>query len=202
MSDDLQRLDAWRAGDAKAGQDLFERHFESVRRFFRNKAPEATEDLVQKTFLATVESRDRFKGTSSFRTYLFAVARNVLVDHIRAKRREDKVDLGTVTAHDLGPSPSEGAAQGEKVRDLLLALRRIPLDFQIALELFYWEQLRSQEIAEVLAMPHGTVRSRLRRGRELLAEALEQLTGSRWDDETTIGSLESWARRMSEQARA
>ena len=84
---DIDLLDAWRAGDPRAGNELFNRHFDSVCRFFANKAGNEVDDLIQRTFLACVEGRDRFRGDASFRGYLFGVARNVL--HARLQRLVD-----------------------------------------------------------------------------------------------------------------
>src|SRR6185436_6575853 len=74
MRPDAELLSAWRGGDEKAGAELFERHFEALFRFFRNKAGDQAEDLVQETFLACL-SGPAFRGEASFRTYLFTVAR-------------------------------------------------------------------------------------------------------------------------------
>ena len=63
---------------------------------------------------------------------------------------------------------SAEAAQHEEQRLLLEALRRIPLDLQIAIELHYWEGMSGPDLAQVLDIPEGTVRSRLRRAREPL----------------------------------
>ena len=87
MADDAELLEQWRAGDRKAGEALFDRHFDAVARFFRNKVDRGIDDLIQRTFLACVESRDRFRGDSSFRTYAFAVGRHVLGKPGRSKRR-------------------------------------------------------------------------------------------------------------------
>ena len=69
---------AEKAGDAEAGTTLFERHFEAIARFFRNKTDGPLDDLVQRTFLGVLEGRDRIRGEAGFRGYLFGVARNVL----------------------------------------------------------------------------------------------------------------------------
>jgi RNA polymerase sigma factor (sigma-70 family) len=87
MTDDRELLLAWRTGDAVAGQHLIERHLESVHRFFSNKVPGATDDLVQKTFLACVEAVEAYEGRASFRSYLFAIARNVLFRHYRDQHK-------------------------------------------------------------------------------------------------------------------
>ena len=196
---DVELLEAWRGGDRRAGEQLFERHFEVVRRFFQGKLEFGVDDLIQQTFLACVEGRERIRGDSSFRTYLFAVATNLLRKHLRGKyRRDAHIDFGVTSLHDLGPSPSVVIAGRQEQRLLLEALRRIPLDHQIILELYYWERLTSAEIARVLDVPHGTARTRIRRAKQLLEEQLRALPGDRGLVETTIAGLDSWAASLRE----
>ena len=76
---------------------------------------------------------------------------------------------------------------------MLHALRAIPIDLQIALELFYWEKLSAPELAEVLEIPEGTVRSRLRRAREALEQRLRALESSPERLASTLSNLEGWA---------
>jgi DNA-directed RNA polymerase specialized sigma24 family protein len=93
--EDLELLDLWRAGDAKAGDTLFKRHFDSVYGFFETKCSGAdVDELTQATFLACVTSRDHFRKESSFRTYLFTIARNELYRLLRTRyRRDAKLDF-------------------------------------------------------------------------------------------------------------
>jgi RNA polymerase sigma factor (sigma-70 family) len=193
MTTDFELLDAWRSGDRMAGNALFDRYFDALFRFFRNKVTDGADDLVQLTFLACVESRDRFRGDSSFRTYLFTVARSKLYDHLGRQQREGAIDYGVTSCADLGVSPSGMIVEGEQQRFLLVALRSLPVELQVALELFYFEKIRGPELAEVLAVPEGTVRSRLRRGRELLRTQLEKLLRTPVAVEQTMTDLESWA---------
>lgn len=199
MATDFELLDAWRAGDRMAGNTLFDRYFDSLFRFFRNKVNDGADDLVQQTFLACVQSRDRFRGDSSFRTYLFTVARSKLYTYLDKRRREGAaVDYGVTSCADLGVSPSGIVANSEQQRMLLAALRQLPIDLQVALELFYFEQIRGPELATVLAVPEGTVRSRLRRGREILRERLQELLVTPQLVESTMTDLESWAAALRE----
>ena len=198
LTSDEQLLSAWCGGDQKAGGHLFERHYESIARFFRNKVGDDTApDLIQRTFLALVESRSRFRRESSFRTFLFAVAHNVLHRHYRSKRRGGKkLDFAAVSVSDLGPSATALLAQRDEERALLAALRRIPIEHQEILELYFWEHMKAIEIASILSMPEGTVRTRIRRAKQLLADAMQTGGTSQQIIESTLSGLDHWAERV------
>lgn len=186
MPSDLELLERWRAGDANAGEELVERYWSSVSRFFRSKIGDDGADLISQTFLGCVEARDRIEG-GNVKGYLFAVARRRLADHFRKSHRAALVDLSLQSLTDLRSGPStqlERARRGEMLRE---GLSRIPLDDQIALELMYFEGLSTLEIAAVLEIHENTVRSRLSRAREKLKKAL-----------TALGSLEEAALAESE----
>jgi RNA polymerase sigma-70 factor (ECF subfamily) len=200
MSDDADLLEAWRAGDTSAGERLFDRYFERVARFFYTKVDSGVDDLVQQTFLACVESRDRFRGDSSFFTFVIAIAKNILRAHYRKLQKQRRVvDFGLTSMRDLAPSPSTLARKHSQGRALLEALRRIPLDSQTVLELYFWEDMTAKEIGVALELPLGTVKSRIRRGKELLLEQLEQMEGEGKSLEQTGSGLEEWARSLKER---
>ncbi|HWN66819.1 MAG TPA: sigma-70 family RNA polymerase sigma factor [Haliangium sp.] len=199
MQSDEQLIEAWRSGQTEAGEVLFERYYDGVYRFFCNKLGQDIRDLVQQTFVACVEGRDRLREGASFRSYLFAVAHNVLRLHLRARYRPELLDLDTVTAHELAPGPSSILMRSREERLLLHALRSIPLEQQMLLELRYWEQLSSPEIAEVLGVPDNTVRSRLHRAHASLKAAMERLADSPDELASTLDNLDEWARRCRAQ---
>ena len=199
MKSDFDLLDAWQQGDAAAGSELFNRHFNSIYRFFDRKTDGDGADLVQKTFLACVEAGARFKRHSSFRTFLFSIAKNTLYKHWRSKKRNDNVDFGVTSIMDLGPSPSGVALQKQQHRLLLEALRSIPLDLQVAVELHFWEGLSGPQLAEVLEIPEGTVRSRLRRAREALDNKIRELAHTPEVLQSTITNLDSWAQSLRDE---
>lgn len=176
---DAAAVAAWRAGDKAAGEALFEKHFDALYRFFRNKAEDGVEDLIQQTFLAVVGSIERFRGEASFRSYLFAIARNELLAHWRKRgQRQNDVDVAEISVAAMSSAqPSRVLARRREQQLLLDALRTLPLDLQIALELVYWENLTGPELAAALGVPEGTARSRLRRGKEMLAVRLAEVAG-------------------------
>lgn len=196
--DDIALLDAWRGGDKRAGSTLFARHYARVHRFFRTKVNAADlGDLIQSTFLACVEGHERYAGTGSLSSYLLGIAYRLLCRHYRAKRRERAyLDFTSVSAADLAPSPSQVVVDRREQRLLLSALRGIPLEFQAILELVYWEDLTAGECAAVLGIPLGTAKSRIRRGRQLLQTRIEALASGPAVLESTLGSLDQWARQL------
>jgi RNA polymerase sigma factor (sigma-70 family) len=197
--DDAALFQAWVGGDQSAGEALYGRYFDPLYRFFRAKVPDDYEDLIQNTMLECVRSRDRYRGDSPFRAYLFGVARHRLLHYMRAKgsNRLD-FDAGQSSLADLDPRPSTVVARRAEHRLLLEAMRRIPVDLQLAIELHYWEDLSTAELAEVLEIPQGTVKSRLRRGREALQAALVELSKNPQERDAAVGGLETWVREIRE----
>ncbi len=176
---DWELLEAWRSGDSLAGNALVRRHFSSIYRFFRSKLDDHVEDLTQQVLLALVEGRERVREQSNFRAYLFGIARHKLLMHLRGRYRADKVfspadhSIHELCASDV--SVGEALAVRREQRLLVAALRSIPVDFQLVVELYYWEELSVATIAEIIEVAPGTVKSRLSRARAMLEAKLERL---------------------------
>lgn len=184
---DLALLDRWRAGDADAGNQLFKRHFPSVYKFFEHKTDGEVDDLVQETFLACVNNRETFRRQSSFRTYLFAIARNVLLGHWRkARGTRPTLDFDEISIASLSTSVGTRLTKREDRGRLLAALRALPVEQQILLEMFYWEDLDRDQLAEVFEVETATIGSRLFRARAALQAGLGA------DD----AALDTWARSL------
>jgi RNA polymerase sigma-70 factor (ECF subfamily) len=186
---DLELLAIWAGGDGEAGNQLIERHFAVVYRFFRNKVLDADiEDLAQQTFLACLEGRARFGARSSLVTFLLGIARNQLFNYYRRRRRES-VGGPVSSLLDLATSPTGAVARLEDARLLIEALLQVPLDVQVILELAYVEGMAGNEIAEVLGIAAGAVHTRLHRARESLRESLRTLAPDRIALAERVGEL-------------
>jgi len=169
---DLGLLARWQEGDRAAGQALFERHFESLYRFFRNKCERDCDELVQATLLACLEGKQQFRGDARFRTYLFGIARNKLYRYFRDRKRDAGLDLSITSVADLITTPGTVLARDQSHRALLAALRELPVEQQTLLELHYWEELDTIELAAVFEAPAATIRTWLFRARARLRELL------------------------------
>ena len=185
----------WQQGDQSAGKALVERYYDAVARFFRNKINGDVADLIQDTFAKLVGGHHRVRDRSRFRAFLFSIAYHVLNDHLRGQYRDrPNLDFQELSVADLAPGPGTVAWRNQEERLLLEALRNVPIDYQVLLELRYWEELKTADIGVVLDIPHGTVRSRLHRAHDLLRQAMERLAQSAEQLESTMARLSDWAR--------
>lgn len=170
---DSALLHAWQDGDQAAGTALVRKHFSLVYRFFRSKLDRDIDDLVERTFLACREGGERYRDAPSMRAYLLGIARSqlLLCVHVytqgRVQRATESVQASTGPRL-LRPEPERPPDRPQ----LLMALRALPVDLQIAVELYYWEDLAIDEVASVLDVPPATVKSHLARARKELRDHL------------------------------
>ncbi len=188
---DLELLLAWRGGDNRAGSQLLKRQLPTLRRFFTNKTPGDADDLIQATMLECVRSIDRFEHRAQFRTYLLGIAYRVLLHHFRHKARKlAPLDPLKDSVERLSTGLFGKLVKKTDQELLLQALRKIPFKLQAVFELYYWEQMSARECAVVLEIPEGTVKSLLRRGKELLREAIAGGGGSDVERKETADNVE------------
>ena len=202
MTSDEELLTAWRAGDRAAGDSLLARHFDVVCRFFYYKVgEEAAADLIQQTFLAMCEGKERFRGESAFRTYVLGTARLVLLTHLRRKRRDaDHLDPIEHSLAGFGPSPTSALAHRREETILLQALRELPIDLQIAFELYHLEGATAGELARMYGLSEPGMYGRLRKARLLVVAACERLAETPALRASTVDRLDDWVRELSARA--
>jgi len=164
------------AGDAGAFTELVTRHERRVYGLClrilgdREDAADATQDA----FLVVVRKLEQFRGESAFSTWLHRVTVNVCYDHLRKTRRrpvlhrldDDRPEPET------GPPVPDHADAVAVSHDVAAALAEVPEGFRVALVLADVQDLPYEEIARVLDVPVGTVKSRVHRGRIALAQAM------------------------------
>ena len=161
------------AGVEQSFVELYRRRHNDVYRFAfaMAKSRSFAQDVTQEVFLNVLENAGRFdsaKGT--VRAWLFGCARHVTLDRLRLERRwtdDMPADVGTLDS-------DERLLADQRVERLHAAIARLPVEYREALVLFELQELTYAETATVLDCPIGTVRSRLHRGRVLLATMLDE----------------------------
>jgi len=161
------------AGVEQSFVELYRRRHNDVYRFVfaMAKSRSFAQDVTQEVFLNVLENAARFdsaKGT--VRAWLFGCARHVTLDRLRLERRwtdDMPADVGTLDS-------DERLLADQRVERLHAAIARLPVEYREALVLFELQELTYAETATVLDCPIGTVRSRLHRGRVLLATMLDE----------------------------
>lgn len=200
MASDWELLERWRQSDAGAAETLIDRYYAPMRRFFANKVATAheAEDCVHETFTACVEGRDRIRDELRFRSYIYAIAQNVLRRYIakKGKREREVADFASICVNNVAPSMTSIMARRREEMLVVAALRELPIEQQIVLELYLFEDLSGSEIAELLDVPEGTVRGRIRLGQDRLKRQIAELSSSQDECAATLTDLVGWARKI------
>ena len=185
---DVARL---RRGDLNALSELIARYQNRLYRYLLRmvRQPAEAEDLFQQTWLKVVEKVRSFDVTRNFDAWLFTLARNLAIDHLRRVRPQsldeplaDDEDCTTIA--DLIPSrdytPLDTAIAVERRTHIDEAMAALPMTYREALALRFEDGMKIEEIAQVTGVPLSTVKSRLRRSLEQLRSALVAQYGEAW----------------------
>ncbi len=178
------------AGALRGSQDAYR---ELVKRFERPvyslvlrmvQDPAAAEDLAQEVFVKAFRRLDRYDPQWKFSSWLFKIAHNSTIDHLRRGMPEtvpleaegdDKGSLGAVLADGAAEDPHAMAERRDLARSLERAIARLRPDYRQAVLMFYAHGASYQDICEVTGLPLGTVKTNLHRARKELAQSMAAL---------------------------
>ncbi len=197
--EDFELLRRWRAGDQAASNVLVRRHYPSVLRFFEVRTRLA-EDLTQRTFLACVEGKERFRGDASFRAYLFGIARRQLFRYLEDQRRFDRMSSLDEPEPQPGTSLSVLVARREEHQILLTAMSGLPEEVQTVIVLHYWDGMMAREIADVLEVATSTITTRLQRARQALGDRIRRVARRGRASAAVLDDLDGWVRSLADPA--
>jgi RNA polymerase sigma-70 factor (ECF subfamily) len=168
--EDCALLVAWRHGDRKAGDALARKHYVAVHRFFEVKATAVADDLTQRTFLVCAQKIDDLQRAASFRSFLFGIARNLLLQHLERRRTGREDELGFDEIPGRRTRVSTLVARRIEQQLVLRALAELPDELALTIQLYYWEGLQVNEIADATECTATAVSTRLYRARKKLRE--------------------------------
>jgi RNA polymerase sigma-70 factor (ECF subfamily) len=179
-ADEQGILDRIRAGEIDAVQELFNEHRTRIYRvclLYTDNADDA-KDVLQETFLRAYKSVGRFRGDSSFTTWLTRIAINICLNLKRDRKssetlEEERVDAAQyqiVRSHDGDP---EERLKGRELRERIMALvDTLPPRERMAFVLKHFEEMKIREISEIMKISEGTVKSFLHRAVVTLRDGL------------------------------
>jgi RNA polymerase sigma-70 factor, ECF subfamily len=170
-------IEAAKAGDQEAFRQIVERYQGAVHNLAYRMLgdPEEAEDAAQEIFVRLYRQLGRYDPERKFSTWTLAIATNYCIDQLR-RRRMQLVPLENIIpwarARDAGP---EGEALSRESRDeVQRLLKQLPEKYRAPLVLRYWEDLSCAEIAEILGVPEGTIKTQIHRARKQLGKMLER----------------------------
>jgi RNA polymerase sigma-70 factor (ECF subfamily) len=173
---DAELIHRMAGGDRDAFAVLFRRHQATVFRFSKQMlgSKEAAEDVTQDVFIALAQNRGRYNpAMGSLTTYLYGVARNLVLQRYKRSRARIEVDIEESDgSHALAISidPVEALSRAQMIRQLRRAILTLPMHYREAIVLCELNGLSYVEAAAIAACPVGTIRSRLSRARQMLTE--------------------------------
>jgi RNA polymerase sigma-70 factor (ECF subfamily) len=176
-NDERAAVSAAQAGDARALESLLRAHHDRIHALCRRLTgnDEDALDATQEAMIAVARGIRRFDGRSAFSTWVYRVATNAALDELRRRRRRPEPAESAVDV----AAPGDAAAGVAARVDVDRALTSLPPEQRAAVVLRDLLTLDYAEIAEVLSIPIGTVRSRIARGRGALADLLREDGGNR-----------------------
>ncbi len=186
---DLQLMRRVALRDPKAAAEFFDLYADEIFRYVvRRIAAVDAEDVLQEAFKRALVSASTFRGEGSLRSWLYGIARHVLLESWR-----DRIDPRSfVDRADPGPGPESMALQGEQQKRRIWALEQLPDEQAIVLELHRADGFSHDEISQILGIRAATSRKRLQRALKVLGRAL---AGDEADS-PQHGRLDSWRRSL------
>lgn len=147
-------------GDAVALAKLLQMHYLSVKKYLISVTFDRTlsEDLTQETMIRAIQRMGQFGGRSKFSTWLISIATNLYMDWLRKQKRERRLEEDAIQSLMLEPANPE---PGGEMRELMERLQELPRDVSMPLILKHYYGYTYEEIAEWMAIPVGTVKSRI-----------------------------------------
>jgi RNA polymerase sigma-70 factor (ECF subfamily) len=189
LNEEASWIERSQKGDARAYESLV-RQYEQVA--FRTawlitRDPHAAAEVAQDAFLRAFRSLGSFRRGLPFRPWLLRIVTNQALNYLKATQRQDRVTAEyaqVLTMNEPDPSPEQQLSQREENERLVQAVNRLSPDERTLIALRYFLELSEKEVAETLAIPLGTCKSRLHR----TLERLREIIGSDFPDLTELRS--------------
>ncbi len=176
VAEDRQLVALALTGDDTAFEHLFTRYREAIRQLLLLRAGSAddADDLLQETFIKVYLHLDRYNPTYTFGQWVYTIARNTFIDHIRRRQEELSIDERFTVPASSNPTPEESVIRLQLRSQIEHYLETLPPRYNRLIRMRFLEEYSYEEIAEKLSLPLGTVKTQIHRARERMCELIRR----------------------------
>ena len=174
VASDATLVDLASAGDQQAFEYLFTRYRDALMRLFEQRLEEKTmaSDLLQETFIKVYLHINDYSKNYTFGQWVYSIARNTLVDHLRRKSGDVSLDERFRAPLATSPSPEESVIINQTRAHFYNALEELTPEYRQVIEMRFLEEYSYEEIAEKLGRPLNTIKTQIRRARATICKMI------------------------------
>jgi RNA polymerase sigma-70 factor (ECF subfamily) len=174
VASDSTLVDLASAGDQQAFEYLFIRYRDALMRLFEQRLDEKTmaSDLLQETFIKVYLHINNYSKSYTFGQWIYAIARNTLVDHLRRRADDISIDERFRAPLATTPSPEESVIINQTRAHFYTALEELSEEYREVIEMRFLEEYSYEEIAEKLGRPLNTIKTQIRRARAAICKII------------------------------
>ncbi len=176
IADDRTLVDLALGGDDMAFEYLFNRYSEAIRRLLvlRIGSTDDADDLLQETFIKVYLRLERYNACYTFGQWVYTIARNTLIDHVRRRQDELPIDERFSAPASPSPTPEESVIRLQQRSQIEHCLESLPERYGRLIRMRFLEEYSYEEIAEKLNLPLGTVKTQIHRARERMCDLIRR----------------------------
>mgnify|MGYP005610553489 CR=1 FL=1 len=174
VASDAQLVELASAGDQQAFEYLFTRYRDALTRLFEQRLGDRdiASDLLQETFIKVYIRLDKYSKGYTFGQWIYAIARNTLVDHLRRRMDDISIDERFRSPQATTPTPEESVIINQSRTHFYAALDELSEEYRQVIEMRFLEEYSYEEIAERLGKPLNTIKTQIRRARAAICKII------------------------------
>jgi RNA polymerase sigma-70 factor (ECF subfamily) len=174
VATDTQLVELASAGDQQAFEHLFTRYRDALTLLFEQRLGDRdmASDLLQETFIKVYLHLDQYSKSYTFGQWIYTIARNTLVDHIRRKAEDLPIDERFRPPQATTPTPEESVIITQSHNHFYAALEELSDEYREVIEMRFLEEYSYEEIAEKLGKPLNTIKTQIRRARAAICQII------------------------------
>lgn len=174
VATDSQLIRLAAEGDDRAFEHIFMRYNEAILHLFEQRLDnkDLANDLLQETFIKVYLHLGDYSDNYTFGQWVYTIARNTLVDHIRRRADDVSIDEKFIAPMATTPSPEESVIINQRTAHFEASLNEIPEDYRQIIEMRFLDEYTYEEIAEKLGRPLNTIKTQIRRAKAAVCKII------------------------------